>query len=110
MTNVIYVKTTDEWNQLAKLHNEKNNVLVVCFGATWCGPCGALKPKFETLSTQYDDRVMFLKIDIEECEEVADKFKVSSLPTTFIIRKCEVVKSVVGADIVGIKAGVDGLL
>lgn len=104
---VVYVENTEEWNKIANLHLENNSILVVCFSAIWCGPCKALKSKYEQLDTEYDDRVVFLKIDIDKCEEVAEKFNIASVPTTLVIKKCAVKDTVVGADILGIKIAID---
>lgn len=107
---VIYIKSKDEWNEIANKHEELHNMLVVCFGASYCAPCRALGPKFETLSTNYDDSVLFIKIDIEECSEIADKFNISSVPTTLIIHNCQIVDQIIGADIIGIVSRISSIL
>jgi thioredoxin 1 len=110
MSKLQYVKTVEEWNNIVTEHDEKKNLLVACFSASWCGPCKALKPKLEALSLQYGDAVVFLKVDIDEVEEIANKFEIASVPTTLIIKNCNVVKTVVGADILGIQTGIDNNL
>lgn len=110
MSKVVHVENVDEWNAIVTDHESQKNLLVVCFGAAWCGPCKALKPKFDALSANYGDAVVFLKVDIDECEEVADKFQISSVPTTLVIKNCNVIKTVVGADVLGIQTGIDNNL
>lgn len=110
MSKVTHVNSVEQWNKIATFHDENDNILVCKFGSSWCGPCGALKPKFESLASHYDNNILFITIDIDECESIADKFSISSLPTTLIIKKSIVVKTIVGADIVGIKTGIDNII
>lgn len=104
---ITYVHTKEEWNALARQHAESGNILVVCFSAPWCGPCKALAPKFEAIAKEYEEQgpFEFLKVDIDECPFIAEKFEVASVPCTMFIKKCAVVKSVVGCDIGGIHSG-----
>lgn len=110
MNQVIYIKDINQWNTIIQEHENKNNILVVCFGGTWCGPCNSLAPKFTSLAETYDNHILFLKIDIDECTLIADKFNISSVPTTLIIKKSNIVKTIVGADYIGIKVGIDNQL
>ena len=72
--------------------------LVIDFWATWCGPCKRIAPIIEELATEYEGRVNVGKCDIEEDEELAMQFRVSSIPTiVFINAQGEVVNRVVGA-------------
>jgi thioredoxin 1 len=99
MSKVTYIHSKDDWNSCLDIHQQDANTLVVCFGAPWCGPCKALKPRFEALSSKFDNNIMFVKVDIEECPELAEQFEITSLPTTLII-KTSLVKSItVGANI-----------
>lgn len=111
MTKVVHITSVDQWNEIVLAHEKNKNILVCKYSAEWCGPCRALAPKVDALSLQYDENeVVFLSIDIDECQEIADKFNVSSLPTTLVIKNCKPFKQVVGADIVSIKAGIDNAL
>lgn len=110
MTKVVHVKSIDHWNEIVTIHESNGSVLVCKFGSNWCGPCKSLAPKIDSLSLTYDEnRVLFLSIDIDENEEIAKKFDISSMPTTLIIKNCKVVKTVVGADLIAIKGGIDNI-
>ncbi|MBQ8968123.1 MAG: thioredoxin [Bacteroidaceae bacterium] len=60
--------------------------LVIDFWATWCGPCKRVAPIIEELATEYTDRVNIGKCDVEEDEELAMQFQVSSIPTIVFIK------------------------
>ena len=46
-----------------------NKLVVVKFGATWCGPCVNLAPKLEQLASEYasNPNVVFASVDVDEC-------------------------------------------
>lgn len=71
------------------------NFCVVDFFATWCGPCKALNPYLEKLDDFYKN-VDFFKVDIDKSPELAQRFKVSSVPTFKFIYKGKVEKTQVG--------------
>ncbi len=50
------------------------------FWATWCGPCRMLAPVFEELSNDFDGKAEFVKLDVDENEEAARKYGISSIP------------------------------
>lgn len=111
--SIVFVKSIGDWNEVAKKHESSKSVLVANFSAPWCGPCKALYPKLVSYADECNNKnlnVQFIKIDIDECEQIADKFGVTSIPTTLIIADCEEQRRIVGADINGIKLGVDALL
>ena len=58
----------------------KDGVVIVDMFATWCGPCKMLGPVVEELASKYKD-IKFIKLDVDDCEEIARKFGVMSVPT-----------------------------
>ena len=76
-----------------------NKIVVVYFGADWCGPCQALKKKIasdESINEMPDLVVGHLDIDESANEEVSEKFSIKSLPTQIFV-------SLKGAQIVELK-------
>ena len=63
-------------------------VTLIDFYADWCGPCKVMKPIFEKVAPDYEGRVEFKKVDVEEDTEQAAKFGIMSIPT-FVVMKDE---------------------
>ena len=78
--------------------------VVIDFFATWCGPCKRIAPTFENLATAFTT-VTFLKVDVDECAELVEKFSISAMPTFVFLKDGQVVKKVEGADMAGLEAG-----
>lgn len=74
---------------------ESNKVVVVDFFATWCGPCKMLAPVFDTLSEELTD-ADFVKVDIDQSLELAQKFGITTVPTMMIFKDGKVVDTLVG--------------
>ncbi len=73
------------------------NPVFVDFWAEWCGPCRAMSPIVEELSEEYGDKVNFVKLNVVENNELAQKYNVFSIPTLAIFKDGEVVSQKVGA-------------
>lgn len=74
---------------------EKENV-VVDFYADWCGPCKIMAPNFEKAAEEVKD-VKFAKVNIDNNQELAERFGVMSIPTTLFLKKGNVSDQAVGA-------------
>lgn len=66
---------------------ESGKPLVVDFWATWCGPCKKLAPIVEELAEEYgEDRVIIGKYNIDEEGDLAQEFRVMSIPTVIFFK------------------------
>ena len=76
-----------------------NAVVVVDFGAAWCGPCKSLQPVIDKIATAYEGRAAVGKVDIEESPETTEEFAIRSVPTILFFKNGEMVsgKKIVGA-------------
>ncbi len=72
----------------------KDGSIILDFWATWCGPCRMLGPVLEQLSEEENIRVG--KINVDEEEELAEQFNISSIPALFLVKDGKVVKKEVG--------------
>lgn len=71
----------------------KDNITVVDFYATWCGPCRMLSPILEEIS---NENIEVIKVDIDKFEELTRSFGIMSVPTLQIYKDKELKKQITG--------------
>ena len=79
--------TLDAYNKL--INSDK--LVLVDFNAVWCAPCKKMKPYIDKIEKDYKDRVIVLKIDVDENASLAKTLKVSGLPALKLYKKGNVV-------------------
>tara|TARA_B100000700_G_C14332806_1_gene529003 strand:- start:69 stop:380 length:312 start_codon:yes stop_codon:yes gene_type:complete len=79
-----------------KLRAESPLPIMVDFYADWCGPCQMLTPIIEELAGEYEGKVHIIKVDIDESQEIAQEYAITSIPTILFIRQGEVVDKLAG--------------
>ena len=89
-----------EEHTLEQLLNNNFEKTVLYFSAKWCGPCKAMHPKIEQFCNNLDNknRILFIKIDIDDYEELASICEIESLPTFKIYEKNNLLNTIEGAD------------
>jgi thioredoxin 1 len=70
-----------------KTINEAGMPVFVDFYAEWCGPCKQAAPIVDKLATEYKDKVLIAKFDVDVNPETARKLGVMSIPTVLIFNK-----------------------
>ena len=73
----------------------ENKTILIDFYATWCGPCKMLAPVLEEVAPEFDD-VEFVKVDVDECTDLAVRYGVSVIPTLFVIKDGKVTATTKG--------------
>lgn len=71
--------------------------VLVDFYADWCGPCKMMAPVVEKLAEEFDGKVKVGKINVDDEPELAQKYRVVSIPTFLILKDGEVKETSVGA-------------
>ena len=78
---------------------ENGDIIILQFGAVWCGPCRVLAPKLEEMSLRFPE-IPFYKVDTETADqELVAKFQVQALPTVVIMINLEVQSIIKGLDL-----------
>jgi len=81
---VIDVKNTMQFKNILK--NNKHTLIIIKFGAAWCGPSNRMQEVFKKLAKKYRSCV-FLHVDVDEVELVAEEYSVSAMPTFVFLKR-----------------------
>lgn len=90
MTKII--NTIEEFEAL--INGDK--VALIDLFATWCGPCRMIAPVIDSVYEKADGKYEVAKIDVDELEEVAYRYGVSSIPTLLYFKSGKLMEKAVG--------------
>jgi len=93
----------DEAQFQAELASAGIKLVVVDFTATWCGPCRSIAPHFDRMPQKYP-KAIFLKVDVDKCQETAAAQGVSAMPTFIFYRNRTKIDRMQGADVNSLEA------
>lgn len=96
----------DESHFQAELAQAGVRLVVVDFTATWCGPCQRIAPVFDTFPSKYP-KAIFLKVDVDKCQDTAAGQGVSAMPTFIFYRNRTKIDRIQGANIMGLEAKIE---
>lgn len=92
MSNVKHL-TDFDFNSTIK---ESKVPVLVDFWAPWCSPCRMQSPILEELATELNGKVVIAKLNVDECESLALKYGVNSIPCLMVFKDGELKEQSVG--------------
>ena len=95
INDIIMINVATKDNFEALIGGE--GLTLVDFWAVWCGPCRMLSPIVDEVSEDFAGKVSVVKCNVDDCEDIAFKFGIRSMPTLIFFKNGEMVDRIVGA-------------
>ena len=75
---------------------ESDTPVLVDFWADWCAPCKMVAPLIDELAEEYDGKIKFTKVDVDDNPQTAMQYGIRSIPTLLVFKGGAPVDQVVG--------------
>lgn len=76
---------------------QSNLPVLVDFWAPWCGPCKSIAPIIEELAAEYDGKLKFTKLNVDDHPATASRYGIRGIPNLIILKAGAVKEQIVGA-------------
>ena len=76
---------------------KEHPLLIVDLWAPWCGPCKMIGPMIEAMAKEYQGKAVFGKLNVDQNQMTASRYKVQGIPTLLVFRNGRLVDRQVGA-------------
>lgn len=97
MSESLYIIDVNEQNFAQQvIEASRQQLVLVDFWATWCGPCQTLVPLLEKLADEYKGKFILAKVDVDQSQQLAGHFGVRSVPTVKLVKDGQIVDEFTG--------------
>ncbi|NP_001091804.1 thioredoxin-2 [Bombyx mandarina] len=93
----IHIKDSDDLK--TRLAEAGDKLVVIDFMATWCGPCKMIGPKLDEIAAEMSDSIVVVKVDVDECEDIASEYNINSMPTFVFVKNGKKLDEFSGANV-----------
>jgi thioredoxin 1 len=76
---------------------QDSKLVIVDFWATWCGPCRMLSPILDEVEEEMPEQIKVVKVNVDDADEIANRFRIMSIPTLIFFKEGQMVDKTVGA-------------
>jgi thioredoxin 1 len=76
----------------------EQRLIVLDFYAEWCGPCNKIAPDVNKLQHKFNNDILVMTVDVDECDDIVAHFNIKSMPTFLFIKNNKLLDIVVGAN------------
>ena len=83
-------------DQFDKQVIQQEKPVIIDFWAPWCGPCKAMTPVFTSLAEAYGSKMIFAKCNVDENQDIANRYGIKAIPTLMVFKDGGVVDTVTG--------------
>lgn len=77
---------------------QSDKPVLVDFYADWCGPCKMMAPLVEKLAKEYEGKAVIGKLNIDEEESLAEKYRIMTIPTLALFKNGELTGKLIGVN------------
>ncbi|XP_059045845.1 thioredoxin-2 [Achroia grisella] len=98
----IHIKDSEDLN--TRLADAGDKLVVIDFMATWCGPCKVVGPKLDEIANEMIDSIVVVKVDVDECEEIATEYNINTMPTFVFVKNKKILEQFSGANVEKLRA------
>ena len=70
--------------------------VLIDFWATWCGPCKMMAPVFDKVSTEFEGKLKFAKLNVDENKEIAAQYNIRGIPCLILTKEGKEVDRITG--------------
>lgn len=96
--SIYEIDSIDTLNKYIDECETNDKFLVIKAEANWCGPCKAVKPKYQEMAKKYTN-TLFLTFDVDEHQDIAEQFSISAMPTFILVKGRDIIKRVEGINL-----------